>query len=235
MNAAAQQSCSCPPAHAGASSLAVLSVECLLTQTQQLSNTQKPSLVSRNKSQPALVLFPCFASVLSARYKRAPSSDISQPTQQSPPTQSTLSILHRKKSAGKVICRNNVLIFLLAFQNIANFLSLVQLMESLGRSPTSTWSSSQLAPECKPCWESCFYHIRGANWLVFLLKSLWTAKSRFAKTKLLNCFAKTIIDLVKIKITQKMLFFLTPLSKLYKFMVTNVYCPLSHNGDICSK
>lgn len=134
-----------PPAHAGASSLAVLSAKCLLTQTQQLSNTQKPSLVSRNKSWPALVLFPCFAWVLSAQYKRAPSSDTSQPTQQSPPPQPTLSILHRKKSAGKVICRNNVLIFLLAFQNIANFLSLVQLMESLGRSPTSTGSSSQLA------------------------------------------------------------------------------------------
>ncbi|KAK7811174.1 hypothetical protein U0070_004717 [Myodes glareolus] len=92
---------------------------------------------SRRKETKAGLLwfYSRFASVLSAQYKRAPSSDTSQPTQQSPPTQPTPSVLHREKSAGKVICRNNVLIFLLAFQNIANFLSLVQLMESLGRSP----------------------------------------------------------------------------------------------------
>lgn len=122
---------------ARASSLAELSAECLLAQTQHLSNTQKPSLVSRNKSGLLWFYSPAFlwSSVpgikgLLLRTQANPLSNL--------PPRPTLSIPHRKKSAGKVICRNNVLIFLLAFQNTANFLSLVQLMESLGRSPTDT-------------------------------------------------------------------------------------------------
>lgn len=122
---------------ARASSLAELSAECLLTQTQHLSNTQKPSLVCRNKSGLLWFYSPAFlwSSVpgikgLLLRTQANPLSNL--------PPQPILSIPHRKKSAGKVICRNNVLIFLLAFQNTANFLSLVQLMESLGRSPTDT-------------------------------------------------------------------------------------------------
>lgn len=217
MNAAAQESCSWPLAPTGASSLAVLSAECLLTQTQQLSNTQKPSLVSRNKAG-LLWFYSRFASVLSARYKRAPSSDTSQPTQQSPPTQPTPSVLHREKSAGKVICRNNVLIFLLAFQNIANFLSLVQLMESLGRSPASTWSSSQLAPECKSCCESCFCHIQRAKCLFFSLKSLkcW---EQLCQDQIIGLCYKYYYWPCKNKTYIENVIFLTLLSKLYRFMV----------------
>lgn len=92
------------------------------------------SLPSYPETKAALLQFYFPASVIRSECERAPSSDTSQPTQQISPD--TAHPLHpaQKKSVLKVIWMNNVPIFLLAFQNTANFLSLVQPTESLRRS-----------------------------------------------------------------------------------------------------
>lgn len=87
-------------------------------------NIQNHSLISRNKSRSPLKFY-VSVFVMRSQSERVPSLDTSQPTWQiSACTAHPPNLI--KESALKVIWKDNVPIFFLAFQNPANFLSLLQ-------------------------------------------------------------------------------------------------------------